>query len=316
MPLLTSSPVSDQNRPDSPTKTAGETTTSESVGDNTRQKSSPLGRHRESSYANGEVSSTGLATSFHSDDRSGGDLHYSKDPQKPQRTRNPFIFPTTFQNNSSNSENVTSISAILESPAKENHSSINSPRQLVAPPTEDEAKVEYGNAKRTLNGEELRPELAKLPDRKRLASWGEVQEEPTTSTLSAHSLTIAERVTDPIGLHQEHFSNSNSERKNVTGNDAAKQSTAQSKNQLSISSRSQNSSKNRKSWDGVQNPGSPEDHQNVSLLERPKGNKERSCSDSNLMVRRIKRKLSHLCYLQLSLSGVATYPPVIFNKLE
>lgn len=316
MPLLTSSPVSDQNRPDSPTKTAGETTTSESVGDNTRQKSSLLGRHRESSYANAEVSSTGLATSFHSDDRSGGDLHYSKDPQKPQRTRNPFIFPTTFQNNSSNSENVTSISAILESPAKENHSSVNSPRQLVAPPTEDEAKVEYGNAKRTLNGEELRPELAKLPDRKRLASWGEVQEEPTTSTLSAHSLTIAERVTDPIGLHQEHFSNSNSERKNVTGNDAAKQSTAQSQNQLSISSRSQSSSKNRKSWDGVQNPGSPEDHQNVSLLERPKGNKERSCSDSNLMVRRIKRKLSHLCYLQLSLSGVATYPPVIFKKLE
>ena len=316
MPLLTSSPVSDQNRPDSPTKTAGETTTSESVGDNTRQKRSLLGRHRESSYANGEVSSTGLATSFHSDDRSGGDLHYRKDPQKPQRTRNPFIFPTTFQNNSSNSENVTSISAIFESPAKENHSSVNSPRQLVASPTEDEPKVEYGNAKRTLNGEELRPELAKLPDRKRLASWGEVQEEPTTSTLSAHSLTIAERVTDPIGLHQEHLSNSNSERKNVTGNDAAKQSTAQSKNQLSISSRSQISSKNRKSWDGVQNPGSPEDHQNVSLLERPKGNKERSCSDSNLMVRRIKQKLSHLCYLQLSLSGVATYPPVIFNKLE
>ncbi|XP_074615427.1 whirlin-like isoform X1 [Acropora palmata] len=54
MPLLTSSPVSDQNRPDSPTKTAGETTTSESVGDNTRQKSSLLGRHGESSYANGE----------------------------------------------------------------------------------------------------------------------------------------------------------------------------------------------------------------------------------------------------------------------
>ena len=316
MPLLTSSPVSDQNRPDSPTKTAGETTTSEPVGDNTRQKSSLLGRHGESSYANGEVSSTGLATSFHSDDRSGGDLHYSKDPQKPQRTRNPFIFPTTFQNNSSNSENVTSISAIFESPAKENHSSVNSPRQLVAPPTEDEPKVEYGNAKRTLNGEELRPELTKLPDRKRLASWGEVQEEPTTSTLSAHSLTIAERVTDPIGLHQEHFSNSNSERKNVTGNNAAKQSTAQSQNQLSISSRSQSSSKNRKSWDGVQNPGSPEDHQNVSLLERPKDNKERSCSDSNLMVRRIKRKLSHLCYLQLSLSGVATYPPVIFKKLE
>ena len=312
MPLLTSSPVSDQNRLDSPTKTAGETTTSESVGDNTRQKSSLLGRHRESSFANGEVSST---ATFHSDDLSGGDLHYRKDPQKPQRTQNPFIFPTTFQNNASNSENVTSISAIFESPAKENHSSENSPRQLVASPTEDESKVEYGNAKRTLNGDDLRPELAKFPDRKRLASWGEVQEEPT-STLSAHSLTIAKRVTDPIGLHQEHFNNSKSEQKNVTGNDAAKQNKAQSQNQFSISSSRQSSSKNRKSWDGVQNPGSPEDHQFVSQLERPKDNKERSCSDSNLMVRRNKRKLSHSCCFQLSLSCVATYPPVIFEKLE
>lgn len=292
--MLTSSPVSNQNGPDSSTKTAGETTTNQSVGDNTRQKSSLPGQHRESSYANGEVSSIRLPTSFHSDDRCGGDLHYRKDPQKPQGTQNSFISPTTFQDNASNSENVTSISAIFESPAKKNHSLVNSPRQLVASPTEDQPKIEYGNAKRALNGDELRPELAKLPDRKRLASCGEVQEEPTTSALSAHSLTIAKHVTDPIGLHQEHFSNSSSERKNVTGNDAAKQNTAQSQNQFLNSSSSQSSSKNRKSWDGVQNPGSPEDHQNVSRLERPKDNKERSCSDSNLMVRRNKRQLSHL----------------------
>ena len=47
-------------------------------------------------------------------------------------------------------------------------------------------------------------------------------------------------------------------------------------------------STNRKSWDGVRHPAESGDNQKVSILEKPKDSKERSCSDSNLMVRNIR----------------------------
>ena len=123
-----------------------------------------------------------------------------------------------------------------------------------------------------------------------MASWGEVQDETTlenesTSSISGNTLLVngdRHRVTD--------------NRRDNLGTSETGDGVVQNRNYLRVSSDPQGGSQsqrggsvanNRKSWDGVRHPGETRENQKVSQLHKPKDNKERSCSDSNLMVRMI-----------------------------
>ena len=278
-PLLTSSPIIDQNAPIPSTKSVGETTASEPVGDNSRQKKRGkdvlVEGHRETSYSNGKVSSTRPPSSHQQDKKCGVDVHPTHGPQNAKSPPNPLIFPSTFQDNADNPDNVSSISAIFESP-------------VVASRSEVHPELQNGTRGTTPDGEDLRPELGKLPgQRTRLASWAEVQEDQLSLTRENTKLTGSHGSTITTIGHQKH--SSYREQKSVKSHEPVKRNTSQTQNQVSSSSSSsQSSAKNRKSWDGVRNPACPVENQKVSKLVS-KDNKERSCSDSNLMVR-LKRK--------------------------
>ncbi|XP_068723891.1 whirlin-like isoform X1 [Montipora capricornis] len=272
-PLLTSSPIIDQNAPIPSTKSVGETTASEPVGDNSRQKKRGkdvlVEGHRETSYSNGKVSSTRPPSCHQQDKKCGVDVHPTHGSQNAKAPPNPFIFPSTFQNNADNPDNVSSISAIFESP-------------VVASRSEVHPELQNGTRGTTPNEEDLRPELGKLPgQRTRLATWAEVQEDQLSLTHENTKLTGSRGSTLTTIGRQKH--SSSREQKSVKSHEPVKRNTSQTQNQVSSSSSSsQSSAKNRKSWDGVRNPECPEENQKVSKLVS-KDNKERSCSDSNLM---------------------------------
>ncbi|KAJ7339544.1 hypothetical protein OS493_005944 [Desmophyllum pertusum] len=162
--------------------------------------------------------------------------------------------------------------------------------------------------------DDLRPEVAKLPGRKRVASWGTVQEDATpvnngpapsvkpkpSKDYVAPSASSSDAYSDQQrhprgrlanGDHTDGVTSPGGSGNAANSNSAEVQTKVHLYNQLSDASSESSSpsesrrssvSKNRKSWDGVRHPGESEENQKVSRLER-KDNKERSCSDSNLM---------------------------------
>jgi len=275
-------------------------------------------------YTNGEVSPTGSPTSPQHDNRAYVDLHSKKEPAKPQSPPNPFIFPSTFQGSMTDAENITSISAVFQSSsAKQDSSNGGSPQKPVVTQMELHPKNNTNSQTKRKDGvsavphdNDLRPEVAKLPGSKRAASWGAVQDETISSANDATSLanentTMANAnglppvKTKPSrdlmttnGSQQEHSREcpvngshtdnvrSSEESESAKSNSAVSQNCNESSSP-SESRRSSAASKNRKSWDGVQHLGESEETQKVSRLEIQKDNKERSCSDSNLMVRSV-----------------------------
>ena len=333
----------------SPTKTVGETTTSLPVGDNYRKKkqdSPPLtngfrsvnvvksdeatveGR-RSTTNTNGEVSSAGSPTSPLHDRGSPVNFHSKKEPEKWQSPPNPFIFPSKFQGSMKDAENRTSISEVFESSArKQNHSAVSSPQEHIETQTEVQPKYNKSFQETHQNDvnalqvdDDSRPEVAKLPGRKRVASWGKVQDKTTLAKEAASSAKESTplanargppvkpppysgtmtKIESPLQNEQEHDLTENpSDNLKRLENSAIQDSVAvqnrvqlfkhpsnPSSVSLSPSISQQNSvSNNRKSWDGVRHPGETEEDQRVSRMEKQKDNKERSCSDSNLMVRK------------------------------
>lgn len=305
--LSTSSPLNEQNGHVSPTRTVGEVTASVAVGGNSRNGTqansvsltSWFGIHSDGSQVEGhretrgEVSSTGPPTSPERDKSSPVHSHQKKETENPQSPPNPFIFPNTFQDSIKDTESFESVSAVFETFAiKHNNSAGSSPQ-------------EHFIARNEAN-DDLRPEVAKLPGRKRVASWGEVQDETTlenecTSSISGNTILVNGDRQPPVrsrpysGLEtseQGHCVTDN--QRNNLGTSETGDSVVQNRNYLRVSSDPQGGSQgqrggsaanNRKSWDGVRHHGETGENQKVSQLHKPKDNKERSCSDSNLMVR-------------------------------
>ena len=290
--------MNDQSGRVSPTKTVGETTTSLPVGDNKRkqkygQDSSSGGQT--ATCTNGELSSIGTTGSPQHHKKSSADVHPKKEPSKPQSPPNPFIFPLTFQGSTADMENRTSISAVFESPSmKQNSVTGSSSQEPVKTRSEVQPKYVNGNTTVTSDDEDLRPEVAKLPGRKRVASWGEIQDEPTalaneTTTLAKTTQQEHSREHGINGNHSDYLRNSGESERVIN-------TSAMIHNRMHLSDTSSESSspthsrrssvtKNRKSWDGVRDPGESDKNQKVSRLETEKESL-RSCSDSNLMVRR------------------------------
>ena len=283
---------------ESPRRTQGESTASLQVGDNTRkQKSgaesgefsrkevktaqSSSGSH---TYVNTDVQSSGIrlpsSELLQRDKRSSGDVPPSKKKsEKPHSPPNPFIFPSTFQGSVMDSEVRRPCTALYE-PTQPSNSTSSSPRNHAI--TQSDAQPKHDRGKHDVVGaipdDDVRPEVAKLPGRKRVASWGTQEEEKGPLTNGDHI--------DGVTRELENA---------ASGNNAAESSRVHLHNQLSDASNESSSrsesrrssvTKNRKSWDGVRYPGESEEDQKVSRLERPRDNKERSCSDSNLMVRK------------------------------
>lgn len=281
--------MNEQNGHVSPTRTVGEVTTSVAVGGNSRNGTqansvsltSGFGIHSDKPQVEGhretrgEVSSTGPPTSPERDKGSPVHSYQKKETENSQSPPNPFIFPSTFQGSIKDTESFESVSAVFETFAvKHNNSAGSSPQEHFIAQNEAD--------------DDLRPEVAKLPGRKRVASWGEVQDETTlenesTSSISGNTLLVngdRHRVTD--------------NRRDNLGTSETGDGVVQNRNYLRVSSDPQGGSQsqrggsvanNRKSWDGVRHPGETRENQKVSQLHKPKDNKERSCSDSNLMVR-------------------------------
>ena len=354
---VTSSPMDEQNGEVSPTRTVGEATLSLPVGDNSRietqRKDSPpsingfggvnigpvdrsIKGHKDSKYTNGEVNSTGTPAS----PQSSADFHSTRGTEKSQSPPNPFIFPSTFQGSVTDAENRTSISAVFESSSrKQNNSTGSPPREPVIAKNEVQSKLDsdfrdrkQGDIGVVLDGDvdDLRPEVARLPGRKRVASWGEVQDETTPLAKEATSLaneamplanvnglppvkpkpskdsmTTTGSHTSQQGHSKEHRINGNrcdnvrssGLGESLNNTNTVMQNGVQLHSQLSDArsdtsspseSRLSSVTKNRKSWDGVRRLDESEEKHKISQLDKQKDNKERSCSDSNLMVSRLR----------------------------
>lgn len=276
---------------ESPRRTKGESTASLQVGDNTRKQNTgaELGEFSRKgvktaqsssnnhAYVDTDVLSSGKrppsSESLQRDKSSSADVHPWKEKfEKPQSPPNPFIFPSTFQGSTMDTEVRWPFTALYE-PMQSGSPTSSSPRNQVitqsgAQPKQDKGKQDVVSP---IPDDDLRPEVAKLPGRKRVASWGTQQEECGRLTNGDHTDGVASSgaaggnsAVEPTRVHLPH-------------------------NQHSEASESRQSSvtKNRKSWDGVRYPGESEEDQKVSRLEKPQDNKERSCSDSNLMVRKL-----------------------------
>ncbi|XP_078381387.1 uncharacterized protein LOC144664126 isoform X3 [Oculina patagonica] len=329
-PPLTSSPSNEPHGQVSPTQTKGEATASLQVGDNTRTqnkdvKSSGLSekgvkKDQSSSsghtYVNADVRSSGklspLSDSIHCDTNSSAGVHQSKKKsEKPQSPPNPFIFPSTFPGSTIDTqvkpteESLTNRTAFSE-PTQQNGNTRDSPRENVI--TQSDAQPKHNQRKQGVVSEipdnDLRPEVAKLPGRKRVASWGTPQEDETEPVTNGPQSMKSQQSKDslsPTGSGSHLYTNGDrtdglthqrgSENAGC-GNGSMVPTRAHLHNQFSDASSESSSpsdsrrssvTKNRKSWDGVRHPGESDENQKVSRLERPKDNKERSCSDSNLM---------------------------------
>ena len=317
----------------SPTKTKGESTSSQQIGDNTRKgkeakdsfpyenmnhapvdlpgkgtRMSQAGSPSSHAYVNSDVLPTGKPTSsdsLHRDENSSAVQQSEKKLKKPQSPPNPFIFPSTFQGSMMDAEFRTftaESTSLLNSspnrltssqPTQQNHTGDTKLRN------NNIVVKKQGDVSEIPDDDDLRPEVAKLPGRKRVASWGTLPDEvtPVSSEPSKDSLAPTEsnslvsgQLRHPVtnGYH----TNSVTSSENATiGNNAGVQTRVNlmhSETSSPSESRRGSVSKNRKSWDGVRHPAESEENQKVSHLERPKDNKERSCSDSNLMVRNIQ----------------------------
>ena len=243
-----------------------------------------------------------------------------KKSKKPQSPPNPFIFPSTFQGSAMDTgvrpsllQSSTSKATFSEQ-MQPNSNTGGSPREHVL--KQSDAQLAHDIRKQgvvsEISDDDLRPEVAKLPGRKRLASWGTPQEnetEPSTggrqsvkpqpnedslpptgsrSHQQDHRFTNGDHtggITSPRGLGNT--ASSNSSVVPTRGHTYNHLSDASSESSSPSESRRSSVTKNRKSWDGVRHPGESEESQKVSCLEIPKDNKERSCSDSNLMVRNV-----------------------------
>lgn len=301
--------MNEQNGHVSPTRTVGEVTTSVAVGGNSRNGdqensvslTSGFGIHsdgyqvKEHRETRGEVSSTGPPTSPERDKSSPVHSYQKLETENSQSSPNPFIFPSTFQGSIKDTESFESVSAVFETFAvKQNNSAGSSPQEHFIAQNEAD--------------DNLRPEVAKLPGRKRLASWGEVQDETTlenesTSSISENTLLVNGDRQLPVRSRPYSGLETSEQGHCVTENQRDNLETSetgdivvQNRNYLRVSSDPQGGSQsqrdgsvanNRKSWDGVRHPGETGENQKVSQLHKPKDNKERSCSDSNLMVRMI-----------------------------
>ena len=233
-------------------------------------------------YVDTDVHSSGKrppsSESLQRDESSSADIHpWKKKSEKPQSPPNPFIFPSTFQGSAMDTEVRWPFTALHE-PTQPGSSTSGSPRYHVitqngAQPKQNKGKQDVVSA---VPDNDLRPEVAKLPGRKRVASWGTQQEEDghltngdNTDGVTSSDAAGGYSAVEPTRVHLPHNQLSD----------------ASSKSSSRIESR-RSSVTNRKSWDGVRYPGESEEDQKVSRLERPQDNKERSCSDSNLMVRK------------------------------
>ena len=277
---------------ESPRRTKGESTASLQVGDNTRKHNSVKTAQSSSgshTYVNTDVQALGKrppsSESLQRDKSSSADVHPSKkNSEKLQSPPSPFIFPSTFQGSVMDTEVRRPCTALYE-PTQPGTSTSSSPQNHVITQSDTQPKLDKGKQDVVSvmpDDADLRPEVAKLPGRKRLASWGTQQEENghltngdhTDGVTSSRGLENGARgnsVVEPTRLHLPHNQLS----------DASSESSSRSE------SRGSSVTKNRKSWDGVRYPGESEEDQKVSRLERPHDNKERSCSDSNLMVRNL-----------------------------
>jgi len=279
---------------ESPRRTKGESTASLQVGDNTRKQNSGAeadefsrkgvkssGSH---TYVNTDVQSLGKrppsSESLQRDKSSSADVHPSKKKsEKPQSPPNPSIFPSTFQGSVMDTEVGRPYTALYE-PTQPSSSTSSSPRNHVitqsdAQPKHDEGKQDVVSA---ILDDDLRPEVARLPGRKRVASWGTQQDENGPLTNGDHT----DGVSSSRGSESAARGSSAIEHNkvNLPHNQFSDVSSESSSRSESLRS---SVTKNRKSWDGVRYPGESEEDQKVSRLERPQDNKERSCSDSNLM---------------------------------
>lgn len=300
--------MNEQNGHVSPTRTVGEVTTSVAVGDNSRNGAqansvsltSGFGIHSDKPQVEGqretrgEVSSTGPPTSPERDKSSTVHSYQRKETENSQSPPNPFIFPSTFQGSIKDTESFESVSAVFETFAvKHNNSAGSSPQEHFIAQNEAD--------------DDLRPEVAKLPGRKRVASWGEVQDETTleneSTSISGNTLlvngdrqlSVRSRPYSGLETSEQGHCVTDNQRDNL-GTSETGDGVIQNRNYLRVSSDPQGGSQsqrggyvanNRKSWDGVRHPGETRENQKVSQLHKPKDNKERSCSDSNLMVRMI-----------------------------
>ena len=283
---------------ESPRKTKGESTASLQVGDNTRKintgaepgkfprkevktAQSSAGSH---TYVDTDVQSSGKrppsSESLQRDKGSSADIHHwKKKSEKQQSPPNPFIFPSTFQGSAMDTEFRRPVTALYE-PTQPRSNTSGSPRshaitQNGAQPKQDKGKQDVASE---IPDDDLRPEVAKLPGRKRVASWGTQEEENGPLINGDHNDGVTSSgaaggysAVEPTRAHLPHNQLS----------DASSESSSRSESPRS------SVTKNRKSWDGVRYPGESEEDLKVSRLERPQDNKERSCSDSNLMVRKL-----------------------------
>ena len=197
-----------------PTRTRGVATSSEKVGDNTRKEkeakdslpaeninlhpddfpgkrtSKPQVSHNSHDYVNADLQSTG----------------------KPQTPPNPFIFPSTFQGNVTD----TGFKAIDCSPSFTSSTTgatiSESTLQNRTGDAKTQGREKAGKTQRVVAevpDDDLRPEVAKLPGRKRLASWGTppdeegaTNDEPNRDPLTNGHHT--DRVTRPGQTTSEH----------------------------------------------------------------------------------------------------------------
>lgn len=308
-PPLRSSPMNEPHEQLAPTRTKGEATASLQVGDNARKQNTDV-------FNAGKLSP--LSDILHRDKSSSVDVHQSKKTsEKPQSPPNPFIFPSTFQGSAMDTEvrpspgesllkSSTNRTVFSES-TQQNSNTKDSPREHVI--TQSDAQSKHNQRKQgvvsTIPDDDLRPEVAKLPGRTRVASWGAPQEEETAPLTNgprkesqtgsgSHLYPNQQEHRFTNGDHADGIPRSSGSENAGRGNTSVVPTRVHLHNQLSDASSESSSpsesrrssvSKNRKSWDGVRHPGESEENQKVSRLERPKDSKERSCSDSNLMVR-------------------------------
>ena len=283
-------------------KTKGESTASLQVGDNTRKQNTSAepgdfsrkgvktAQSSSDSHADvdTEVQSSGKrppsSESLQCDKGSSADIHHwKKKSEKLQSPPNPFIFPSTFQGSAMDTEFRRPFTALYE-PTQPRSDTSGSPRNHVitqsgAQPKQDKGKQDVASE---IPDDDLRPEVAKLPGRKRVASWGTQEKEngplingDHTDGVTSSGAAGGYSAVEPTRAYLPHNQLS----------DASSEPSSRSE------SRRTSVTKNRKSWDGVRYPGESEEDLKVSSLERPQDNKERSCSDSNLMVRKLNHRL-------------------------
>ena len=288
--MVTSSPTNEREQ-EIPTRTRGEATSSEKVGDNTRKvkeaKDSPpyedINLHPDD-FSGKRTSKPQDHPSSH--DYINADLQPAEKPQTPS---NPFIFPSSFQGNGTNTEfKAFECSPLCTSSTIEaNISESTLQNQISDAKTQDSDKADKTQSVAAeVPDDDLRPEVAKLPGMKRLASWGTPPDDEGAPNDEPNRDTPANgHYTDRLtGSGQTTFGNNTVVQTNVhnqLSDTGIETSSPRESRQGSVST-------NRKSWDGVRHPAESGDNQKVSILEKPKDSKERSCSDSNLMVRNIR----------------------------